>query len=132
MKNYKNNHKRNKYRGNGDRNYQRNGNGQKLVSDFTNISNHKRKIQPRNNLNLSKLIEKYTSYAREALSNGDKILYENYLQHADHFTRVQVSKENIKRKDGIAPINNNIISQTENADEPKEKKDNGEINNLDN
>ena len=26
--------------------------------------------------------------AKEALSSGDKILSENYLQHADHFERV--------------------------------------------
>ena len=35
-----------------------------------------------------KLIEKYNDLAREASSNGDKILSENYLQHADHFTRI--------------------------------------------
>ena len=42
MKNYKNNHKRNRYRNNGDRNFQRNGNG-KIGVDFTNGSNFKRK-----------------------------------------------------------------------------------------
>ena len=36
----------------------------------------------------SKLIQKYTDLAREALSSGDKILYENYLQHAEHFIRL--------------------------------------------
>ena len=38
----------------------------------------------RNNHNASKLIEKYSNLAREALSSGDKILSENYFQHADH------------------------------------------------
>ena len=42
----------------------------------------------RNNHNAPKLIEKYNNLAREALSNGDKILSENYFQHADHFTRI--------------------------------------------
>ena len=55
---------------------------------FQIIENFKRKAPGRNNHNVSKLIEKYNDLAREALSNGDKILSENYLQHADHFTRI--------------------------------------------
>ena len=51
----------------------------------------------RNNHNASKLIEKYSNLAREALSGGDKILSENYFQHADHFTRV-LSEQEIFRK----------------------------------
>ena len=42
---------------------------------------------------LSKLIEKYNDLAREALANEDKILSENYFQHADHFTRIQNEQE---------------------------------------
>ena len=38
--------------------------------------------------NLERLIEKYQNLAKEALSTGDKILHENYLQHSDHFSRV--------------------------------------------
>ena len=53
-----------------------------------------RKSPGRNNHNASKLIEKYSSLAREALSNGDKILSENYFQHADHFARIIEEKEN--------------------------------------
>ena len=44
----------------------------------------------------SKLIEKYNDLAREALANEDKILSENYFQHADHFTRVQNEQESIR------------------------------------
>ena len=88
MRNYKNSHKRNRFRNNGDRNYRRNGSHQKLNSDFSNSSDFKRKNPGKNNQNASKLIEKYTELAREALSNGDKILSENYFQHADHFARI--------------------------------------------
>ena len=46
----------------------------------------------RNNFNQhqspEKLAEKYSALAKEALSSGDKILSENYSQHADHFMRV--------------------------------------------
>ena len=38
--------------------------------------------------NLERIIEKYKNLAKEALSSGDKILYENYLQHSDHFSRI--------------------------------------------
>ena len=96
MKNYKNNHKRNRYRSNGDRNFKRNGGLKILNTDFTNGSEFKRKNPGRNNQNANKLIEKYKDLAREALSNGDKILSENYFQHADHYTRISEEQFNIR------------------------------------
>ena len=71
---------------------------QKYNSTFANSDSFKRKSPGRNNHNAAKLIEKYNDLAREASSNGDKILSENYLQHADHFTRVLNEKENFKRE----------------------------------
>tara|TARA_Y100000992_G_scaffold300789_1_gene270181 strand:- start:1429 stop:1818 length:390 start_codon:yes stop_codon:yes gene_type:complete len=89
MNNFKNNHRRPRFKSNGDRNFRkRNGNGQKNNNDFNNNHDFKRRNPGRNNQNASKLIDKYSELAREALSNGDKILSENYLQHADHFTRI--------------------------------------------
>ena len=89
MNSFKNNHRRNRFRSNNDRNFKkRNGNGHKLTGDFNNNSEFKRKNPGRNNQNAAKLIEKYNDLAREALSNGDKILSENYLQHSDHFARI--------------------------------------------
>ena len=89
MRSFRHNNKRSRYRNNGDRNFKRNGESQ----SFTNSSNFQRKSPGRNNQNASKLIEKYNDLAREALSNGDKILSENYFQHADHFIRIQTEKE---------------------------------------
>ena len=94
MNSFKNNHRRNRFRSNSDRNFKkRNGNGHKLTGDFNNNSEFKRKNPGRNNQNAAKLIEKYNDLAREALSNGDKILSENYLQHSDHFSRILNSQE---------------------------------------
>ena len=45
-----------------------------------------------------KLVEKYNSLAKEALTSGDKILSENYLQHADHFTRILNEKVSFKKE----------------------------------
>ena len=85
----KNNHpRRNRFRSN-SRGYRRNGvNGHShKVPNFGSVTqNHG--YYNRNNQNASKMFEKYTNLAKEALSSGDKILYENYLQHAEHFIRL--------------------------------------------
>ena len=79
-----------------DRNFKRNGDINKYSSDFPSNINFQRKAPGRNNHNASKLIDKYNDLAREALSNGDKILSENYFQHADHFMRIFKDQENSK------------------------------------
>ena len=94
MNSFKNNYRRGRYKSNGDRNFRkRNGNGHKSNGDFSNNLDFKRRNPGRNNQNASKLVDKYSELAREALSNGDKILSENYLQHADHFSRILNSQE---------------------------------------
>ena len=92
MRNFKNNFRRNRYKNHSDRNNHKNENG-KIINDFQNGSNFIRKSAGRNNHNAPKLIEKYSNLAREALSNGDKILSENYFQHAEHFIRVLEEKD---------------------------------------
>ena len=84
--------RRNSFRRN-DRNFKSNNDRGKFGSNFSNGDNFQRKVPGRNNHNAPKLIEKYNNLAREALSSGDKILSENYFQHADHFTRVLNEKE---------------------------------------
>ena len=83
MINYKNN-RRNKFRTN-NRNFRTNGSN---ISSLGLKNNFQRMHSSGNNNNAPKLIEKYSNLAREALSNGDKILSENYYQHADHFLRI--------------------------------------------
>ena len=94
MKTFRNNNNRRFRFRNNDRNFKRNGDGKKFNSDFPSPSNFQRKAPGRNNYNAPKLIEKYNDLAREALSNGDKILSENYFQHADHFMRILGEQEN--------------------------------------
>ena len=117
MNSFKNNQRRNRFRSNNDRNFKkRNGNGHKLNGDFNNNSDFKRKNPGRNNQNAGKLIDKYNELAREALSNGDKILSENYLQHADHFARILISQESSK----IVNLEKNI-SVEKKIDEKKDQ-----------
>ena len=97
FRNNNNNNRRNNFRRN-ERNFKSNSERQKFSSNFSNNDNFKRKSPGRNNHNAPKLIEKYNDLAREALSNGDKILSENYLQHADHFTRILNEKESFRKE----------------------------------
>ena len=110
-----NNNRRNNFRRN-DRNF-KSGERSKYGSNFSNNDNFQRKIPGRNNHNASKLIEKYNNLAREALSSGDKILSENYFQHADHFTRILNDQESFKK----------TRFSVDNAD----SKDSNNLNNID-
>ena len=92
-----NNNRRNNFRRN-DRSFKNNGERSKFGSNFSNNESFQRRIPGRNNHNASKLIEKYNNLAREALSNEDKILSENYFQHADHFTRILNEQESYKKQ----------------------------------
>ena len=90
-----NNNRRPPFRSNNNRRppFRSNNEGSK----FSNNDNFQRKVPGRNNHNAVKLIEKYNDLAREALANEDKILSENYFQHADHFTRILSEQEIIKK-----------------------------------
>jgi len=92
--NNNNNNRRPPFRSNNNRRppFRSNNEGSK----FSNNDNFQRKVPGRNNHNAVKLIEKYNDLAREALANEDKILSENYFQHADHFTRVQNEQESLR------------------------------------
>ena len=89
---FRNNNRGSNFRRN-DRNYKRNGEASKFKSHFPSKDGFQRKVPSRNNYNASKLVEKYNDLAREALTDGDKILSENYFQHADHFKRILKEQE---------------------------------------
>ena len=113
-----NNVRRNNFRRN-DRSFKSNLDRTKYGSNFTKNENFQRKSPGRNNHNAPKLIEKYTNLAREALSTGDKILSENYFQHADHFTRI-LNDQDAQRKLN-SPISENFKSQQNIAEVDKKE-----------
>ena len=128
MNNYRNNNRKNRFKSNGDRSYRKRlGNGHKNPGDFSSNSEFRHRNPSRNNQNAAKLVEKYNNLAREALSSGDKILSENYLQHADHFSRIlsmQEINKNQNEKD-------NVIEQDfkkNNEEEKTSYKDTSEVN----
>ena len=107
-----NNNRRSNFRRN-DRNFKTNGERQKFNTNFSSNENFKRKSPGRNNHNAPKLIEKYNDLAREASSNGDKILSENYLQHADHFTRILNERESLRKEKFLENKPENFDSSSE-------------------
>tara|TARA_B100001027_G_C16186127_1_gene293795 strand:- start:297 stop:698 length:402 start_codon:yes stop_codon:yes gene_type:complete len=130
MNNYRNNRK-NRFKSNSDRNFRKRSiNGIKNQTDFNSNSDFKHRNPGRNNQNAAKLIDKYNNLAREALSSGDKVLSENYLQHADHFSRVLSMQ--VLNKSQIE--NNNVIEQNfkkDIEDLKQESKKDITINSLD-
>ena len=120
-----NNNRRGSFRRN-TRNFKSNADAPKFNSNFSNNDNFKRKAPGRNNHNAPKLIEKYNDLAREALSNGDKILSENYLQHADHFKRILNERESFRKEKFLE--DNSEVSE-ENSENSKKNLDNDSVNN---
>ena len=120
MVTFRNNNSKRNFRRNGrsERGFKPNNDRGKFSSNFSNNENFQRKIPGRNNHNAPKLIEKYNNLAREALSVGDKILSENYFQHADHFTRI-LNEQEIMKKSRNSITSNNIkeIEETYNKEE---------------
>ncbi len=126
MRNFKNNFRRNRYKNHSDRHNHKNSNGNNIIKDLQNGSNFLRKNPGRNNGNAPKLIEKYSNLAREALSNGDKILSENYFQHAEHFIRVLGEKEILNGKAQVLQSKDN-----KNSSDLKDEKEKKNLNDLD-
>ena len=133
MNNFKNNFRRNRFKFNGDRNFiKRNWNGHKINGEFNNNLDFKRTNPGRNNQNASKLIDRYNDLAREALTNGDKILSENYLQHADHFARILKSRELAKEPNLNLSNTDKTTSKNDNYNEnDSEKNPSPELNTSD-
>ena len=107
--------RRNRFRSN-DKNFRRNGSQDLRISgvDSTSRIFQKNQFFSRNSLKADKLLEKYNNLAKEALSNGDKILSESYYQHADHFLRVIENRNSIQNNSKLH-LDNSLIK--ENSDD---------------
>ena len=112
MVTFRNNNRRSNFRRN-DRSFKNNViDKNKFGGSFSNNNNFQRKTPGRNNHNASKLHEKFNNLAREALSTGDKIMSENYFQHADHFKRILNEQEGSKK----AKSNDTVEKEIESTD----------------
>ena len=126
MRTFRNNQKRIRNRGIQDRPFKRSNGFTRSNQEFGNRENGFRRMNNRNNGNVDKLILKYNELAREALSNGDKILSENYLQHSEHFSRILISQEN-SRNHSENNTQNNELSKVKVETENNVEMDNKEV-----
>ena len=117
-----------KHRSNGRSFHRRSGDNDKIRLASNSFLNGRTKNNFRPNQSAEKLLERYKLLAKEALSSGDKILSENYLQHVDHFTRIishkNLSQSNFKEKitsDAPAASTNPASSDVDN-NQTKDKK----------
>jgi len=105
----------------------RDGIGHDRVSSGS-FSNHRPRSSFQSNQNAEKLVDKYQTLAKEAQTTGDRILSENYLQHADHFKRI-VEERNLNQAPKKIVVNEVIKSPElkpalNNQEQPlQEKKD---------
>jgi|TARA_B110000027_G_scaffold121470_1_gene135672 hypothetical protein len=123
-----NNNRRPPFRSNNNRrpSFRSNNEGSK----FSGNDNFRRSVPGRNNHNAVKLIEKYNDLAREALAKEDKILSENYFQHADHFTRVQNEQESLRMaRVNSSPPSNIKPGEAETKEQNLAKKEDDEVTN---
>ena len=68
---------------------------------------------------IEKIISKFQQLAKDAQSSGDPVLIENYLQHAEHYSR-KLAEINHKSQSSIS--NNQIKKEKDNEEiENKEK-----------
>ena len=79
----------------------------------------------RTSLSAEKLFDKYSSLAKEAMASGDKLLSENYLQHAEHFMRIIEDKNKNQSKVSLVDIpvkNNENLSDSDDISKNSELK----------
>ena len=83
--NYNNQNRKQRYQGGGQGGHHHHNNGGR----------------PRKNYAASR--EKYLAQARDALASGDRVLAENYYQHADHCYRMMVEEGYNFRNSALVP-----------------------------
>ena len=90
-----------------------NNESNRLVSGSFASDRGKNNFKPQQSA--EKLLESYKILAKEAISLGDKILAENYLQHIDHFERI-VSHKNLNQNNNLSNNNqnNNLSNNNQN------------------
>ena len=108
-----NNNRRRNFRPRQSKNNFRRRNGPLSSNNSTGFSNgninFNRNGSMNNMHNVEKAMQKYNQLAKDAQSNGDPILAQNYLQHADHYLRrfneLSERKENSNDKPKISEKN---------------------------
>ena len=113
-------------RTNGRNNMSRNNSQIRLRPNSFSNEQIRNKFRPP--LSAEKLLEKYSSLAKEAMSSGDKTLSENYLQHADHFMRI-IEEKNRNRNLSKVNVTGKLDESRKNLSENSNVNQSEEIKN---
>ena len=118
------NNRRRNFRPRGQKNNYRRRNGslsQSKTNSFSNNGNvnFNRNGSMNNIHNVEKTMQKFQQLAKDAQSNGDPVLAQNYLQHADHYLRrynelnerKELSVEKLKVEEKNALDEENILKK---------------------
>src|SRR5262245_38553711 len=81
----------------GQRRYNNRGGYRNNNSGGNNNTYNEDGINPHQVRNASNLRNKYLGLARDAAASGDRVLAENYLQHADHYVRLLALQQDRQR-----------------------------------
>ena len=110
-----NNNRRRNFRPRPQRNNFRRRNGSINSNNGTNFNsngnmNFSRNGSMTNPHNVEKTIQKFQQLAKDAQSSGDPVLVENYLQHADHYSRRLAELNERSRDNSNNDKNNSSVS----------------------
>ena len=100
----------------------RSNNGQNSSSHFNSNGNGnvgRNNGSMTNPFNVEKTAQKYQQLAKDALTSGDPVAYENYLQHAEHYNR-RLAELNVKPKEPKIESSNTVKLPTEIVTKKKE------------
>ena len=96
-----NNNRRRNFRPRTQKNNYRRRNGSISSSAANNFNNGNMNFNRNGSMtnphNVEKTVQKFQQLAKDAQSSGDLVLVENYLQHADHYSR-RLAELNEKNK----------------------------------
>ena len=97
-----NNNRRRNFRPRTQKNNFRRRNGSINNSNGSNFNNGNMNFNRNGSMsnphNVEKAMQKFQQLAKDAQSNGDTVMVENYLQHADHYSR-RLAELNDRNKD---------------------------------
>ena len=118
-----NNNRRRSFRPRPQRNNFRRRNGSMNSNNGTNFNsngnmNFNRNGSMSNPHNVEKTMQKFQQLAKDAQSSGDPVLVENYLQHADHYSR-RLAELHERSRDNSKDDKNNNLVDTSIKDESK-------------
>ena len=111
-----NNNRRRNFRPRSQKNNFRRRNGPMNSNGGTNFNsngnmNFNRNGSMTNPHNVEKTMQKFQQLAKDAQSSGDPVLVENYLQHADHYSR-RLTELNERNRDNLKSDQDNSSVDT--------------------